>query len=71
MTQTDARTPSVKAAPALGLVVAALGVVYVVWGSTYLGIRIVVEEAPSAILTPEVRLRMGAAAVAYYGSSSY
>ncbi|HSE56066.1 MAG TPA: EamA family transporter [Nocardioidaceae bacterium] len=46
MTQTDARTPSVKAAPALGLVVAALGVVYVVWGSTYLGIRVVVEEAP-------------------------
>lgn len=36
-----ARTP-----PAVGLVVAALGVVYVVWGSTYLGIRIVVEEAP-------------------------
>jgi drug/metabolite transporter (DMT)-like permease len=36
----------VKAAPALGLVVAALGVVYVVWGSTYLGIRVVVEEAP-------------------------
>lgn len=46
MTQTDARTPSVKAAPAIGLVVAALGVVYVVWGSTYLGIRVVVEEAP-------------------------
>ena len=44
MTQT-APTPT-KAAPAVGLVVAALGVVYVVWGSTYLGIRIVVEEAP-------------------------
>lgn len=35
-----------RTAPAVGLVVAALGVVYVVWGSTYLGIRIVVEEAP-------------------------
>jgi drug/metabolite transporter (DMT)-like permease len=46
MTQTVARTAPVKAAPAIGLVVAALGVVYVVWGSTYLGIRVVVEEAP-------------------------
>jgi drug/metabolite transporter (DMT)-like permease len=35
-----------KAAPAFGLVLLALGIVYVVWGSTYLGIRIVVEEAP-------------------------
>jgi drug/metabolite transporter (DMT)-like permease len=31
--------------PAWALVAAALAVVYVVWGSTYLGIRIVVEEA--------------------------
>jgi drug/metabolite transporter (DMT)-like permease len=46
MTQALSPTPTAKAAPALGLVVAALGVVYVVWGSTYLGIRIVVEEAP-------------------------
>jgi drug/metabolite transporter (DMT)-like permease len=38
-------TPSPRAAAPLGLVVAAMGVVYVVWGSTYLGIRIVVEEA--------------------------
>lgn len=29
-----------------GLVAAALAIVYVVWGSTYLGIKIVVEEAP-------------------------
>jgi drug/metabolite transporter (DMT)-like permease len=45
---TNAQSPSrpVKAAPAIGLVLAALGVVYVVWGSTYLGIRVVVEEAP-------------------------
>jgi drug/metabolite transporter (DMT)-like permease len=46
MTQTASPTPTTKTAPALGLVVAALGVVYVVWGSTYLGIKIVVEEAP-------------------------
>ncbi len=32
--------------PAFGLVAAALLIVYVVWGSTYLAIRIVVEEAP-------------------------
>lgn len=32
--------------PPWALVVVALAVVYVVWGSTYLGIRIVVEEAP-------------------------
>lgn len=30
----------------VGLVAAALAIVYVVWGSTYLGIRIVVEEMP-------------------------
>ncbi len=30
----------------LGLVVAALAIVYVVWGSTYLAIRVVVEEMP-------------------------
>jgi drug/metabolite transporter (DMT)-like permease len=35
-----------KVGPRAGLVLAALGVVYVVWGSTYLGIRIMVEEAP-------------------------
>ena len=37
---------SAKPAPTFGVVMAALVVVYVVWGSTYLGIRIVVEEAP-------------------------
>lgn len=35
-----------KAPAAVGLVVLALLIVYVVWGSTYLGIRVVVEEAP-------------------------
>ena len=39
-------TATTKAAPAFGLVMGALAIVYVVWGSTYLGIRIVVEEAP-------------------------
>lgn len=46
MTTTHARTPGQKAVPPVGLIALALGVVYVVWGSTYLGIRIVVEEAP-------------------------
>jgi len=46
MTQTAPAERSTTSGPALGLVIAALGVVYVVWGSTYLGIRIVVEEAP-------------------------
>jgi drug/metabolite transporter (DMT)-like permease len=46
MTQLSTAPATTKAAPRLGLVVAALAVVYVVWGSTYLGIRIVVEEAP-------------------------
>jgi drug/metabolite transporter (DMT)-like permease len=45
MTVTD-RAAVARTAPAFGLVVAALAVVYVVWGSTYLAIRIVVEEAP-------------------------
>lgn len=39
-------TSATKAAPAFGLVMSALVIVYVVWGSTYLAIRIVVEEAP-------------------------
>ncbi|HET7734578.1 MAG TPA: EamA family transporter [Nocardioidaceae bacterium] len=33
-------------APRSGLVAVALLIVYVVWGSTYLGIRVVVEDAP-------------------------
>lgn len=35
-----------KAPSAVGMIAVALGVVYLVWGSTYLGIRVVVEEAP-------------------------
>jgi drug/metabolite transporter (DMT)-like permease len=46
MAQTLDRNTPLKVAPSVGLVVAALGVVYVVWGSTYLGIRVVVEEGP-------------------------
>ena len=53
-------TPAPKAAPAFGLVVVALVIVYVVWGSTYLAIRIVVEEAPP--LT-SMGLRYGTAAL--------
>lgn len=45
MTQTLS-PPTHKVAPALGLVLLALGIVYVVWGSTYLAIRVVVEQAP-------------------------
>jgi drug/metabolite transporter (DMT)-like permease len=40
------RTLPKQVAPAFGLVLGALGIVYVVWGSTYLAIRIVVEQAP-------------------------
>lgn len=39
-------TSPTKAAPSFGLVMTALVIVYVVWGSTYLAIRIVVEQAP-------------------------
>ncbi len=45
MSQSPASTTP-KAPAAAGLVVVALVIVYVVWGSTYLGIRVVVEEAP-------------------------
>jgi drug/metabolite transporter (DMT)-like permease len=44
---TTASPPAVPKAPAAAALVAvALLVVYLVWGSTYLGIRVVVEEAP-------------------------
>ncbi len=48
MTSTTRSGPATtrRVAPAFGLVVTALVIVYVVWGSTYLAIRIVVEEAP-------------------------
>ncbi|MGW3388743.1 EamA family transporter [Streptomyces cinereoruber] len=46
---TRAALPAASPAPArriTGAVWAALGIVYVVWGSTYLGIRVVVETLP-------------------------
>ena len=46
MAQTLTPNTPLKAAPSVGVVVVALGIVYVVWGSTYLGIRVVVHEAP-------------------------
>src|SRR3954468_13722661 len=62
MTQTTAAPTSTttRVAPAFGLVVLALGIVYVVWGSTYLAIRIVVEQAPAL---PSMGLRYGTAAI--------
>jgi drug/metabolite transporter (DMT)-like permease len=42
----ETRSTDGRTGPAVGLVFGALAIVYVVWGSTYLGIRIVVEEAP-------------------------
>ncbi len=38
-----------RTGPSAALVFAALAIVYVVWGSTYLGIRIVVQEAPPLV----------------------
>ena len=39
-------TPAVAVPPAAWLVAVALGIVYVVWGSTYLAIRVMVEDLP-------------------------
>ncbi|MFE0458364.1 EamA family transporter [Kitasatospora sp. NPDC058965] len=46
-TRTSAPTATPAAGRISGPVWAALGVVYVVWGSTYLGIRVVVESMPA------------------------
>jgi len=48
------------AGPGAALIWAALTVVYVVWGSTYLGIRVAVETAPPLV---SAGLRFGAAGV--------
>jgi len=40
------KPPLARAPAAVGMVAVALLIVYVVWGSTYLGIRVVVKEAP-------------------------
>ena len=44
--QAEPAAPVVAVPPAAWLVVVALGIVYVVWGSTYLAIRVVVEDLP-------------------------
>jgi drug/metabolite transporter (DMT)-like permease len=44
--QVEPVTPAVVVPPAAWLVAVALGIVYVVWGSTYLAIRVVVEDLP-------------------------
>lgn len=46
MTATRTPAATTPAAASAGMVAVALVVVYIVWGSTYLGIRVVVEEAP-------------------------
>lgn len=46
MTDTAIAQPGTKVSPGTGLVIGALVIVYIVWGSTYLGIRVVVQEAP-------------------------
>ena len=69
------QTPAAVRVPAPWLVWLALGIVYVVWGSTYLGIRVVVETMPpmlgaaarfltaGALLLAFLAARRGAAAV--------
>ena len=61
MTVTD-RAAVARTAPAFGLVVAALAVVYVVWGSTYLAIRVVVETIPP-FLSAGIRFSFAGAAM--------
>jgi drug/metabolite transporter (DMT)-like permease len=67
---TATKTPGSRAAAA-PLVWAALGVVYIVWGSTYLGIRVMIRDIPpllasgsrfivaAALLGTILRLRLG------------
>ena len=57
-----APTPGAPARRITGAVWAALGIVYVVWGSTYLGIRIVVETMPP-FLSSGARFEIGRAHV--------
>jgi len=46
VTTTETAARPARVAASAGLIAAALVVVYLVWGSTYLGIRVVVKEAP-------------------------
>ena len=49
VTTADKGSATGRTGPSTALVFAALAIVYVVWGSTYLGIRVVVEEAPPLV----------------------
>ena len=42
--------PDPRRRPARGLVIAAFAAVYVIWGSTYLGIRFAVETLPPFLM---------------------
>ena len=42
--------PASTVRPRLALVIAALGVLYIVWGSTYLGIRIAIDTIPPLLM---------------------
>src|SRR4051812_36212941 len=46
----EPRTTTATAAPAASLVWLCLGIVYVVWGSTYLAIRVAVETMPPLLM---------------------
>jgi drug/metabolite transporter (DMT)-like permease len=59
-TRTSAPAGSAAAVRISGRVWAALGVVYVVWGSTYLGIRVVVETMPALLSAAARFLAAGA-----------
>lgn len=56
------RTPS-AVRPRIALVIAALGVLYVVWGSTYLGIRIAIDTIPPLLMAS---VRFGLAGTLLY-----
>ncbi|HET6408631.1 MAG TPA: drug/metabolite exporter YedA [Chthoniobacteraceae bacterium] len=45
-----ATQPSAKAPPSTALVVAAFAAVYVIWGSTYLGIRLAIDSIPPLLM---------------------
>lgn len=44
------QTSAAKPRPALGLVIAAFAAVYIVWGSTYLGMRLAIDSIPPLLM---------------------
>jgi drug/metabolite transporter (DMT)-like permease len=42
--------PAAKARPAMALVIAAFAAVYIIWGSTYLGIRLAIDSIPPLLM---------------------